>query len=148
MLKKEITFETFDGEKVTKPFYFNLTQAEAIEMDSEAAGGLEKYAKVISENKSPARVVQLLKDLILRSYGEKSDDGLRFIKTPEIAASFASTDAYSVLFTELLTNTQSLIDFFVGISPSGAKAKIKESGDELVKKIEAGADAGDNNTQS
>ena len=150
MLKKEITFEDFEGNKVTQNFYFNITRAEAIEMDASAAGGLQNYAKAISEKKNPARVIGLIKDLILKSYGEKSDDGMRFMKSPEISAAFAATDAYSVLFTELLTNTQSLIDFFVGIAPTDSKAKIKEEAkrlpkvEELIEEVKN--DEGNNNT--
>lgn len=146
MLKKEITFEDFEGNKVTKNFYFNITRAEAIEMDASAAGGLQNYAKVLSENKSPARTIALVKELILKAYGEKSEDGLRFMKSPEISASFAATDAYSVLFTELLTNTQSLIDFFVGIAPTDAKKKIKEQAKSLPKIEDVKSDEGNNNT--
>ena len=61
----------------------------------------------------------------MKSYGEKSADGKRFIKTPEIAEAFSQTEAYSVLFMELATNADSAAAFVNGIIPkSNGKANL------------------------
>ena len=57
------------------------------------------------------------KDLVLKSYGEKSADGKRFIKTPEISEAFSQTEAYSVLFMELATDADAAAAFVNGIIP-------------------------------
>ena len=57
--------------------------------------------------------------IILAAYGEKSPDGKRFIKTPEIVAAFSQTEAYSDLFIELCTNAEAAVKFCNAIVPQG-----------------------------
>ena len=59
----------------------------------------------------------MFKDIILRSYGEKSPDGRRFIKSKEITDAFAQTEAYSDLFMELATDAEAASDFINAIVP-------------------------------
>ena len=54
---------------------------------------------------------------MLKAYGKKSDDGRRFIKTPEISEEFAQTEAYSDLFMLLATNAEEAAKFVNGIVP-------------------------------
>ena len=71
---------------------------------------------IVNAQDAPA-IVQTFKELILKSYGEKSLDGKRFEKSLEKADAFAQTEAYSELFMELATNTDSAIKFCNGIMP-------------------------------
>ena len=117
MLKKTITSVDFNGNERTEDFYFNLTKAEAMEMEMSTVGGLsEKIQKIVSAQDMPS-IIKVFKDLILRSYGEKSADGKRFIKTPEMAEAFSQTEAYSVLFMELATDAEAAAAFVNGIIP-------------------------------
>ena len=43
-------------------------------------------------------------DFIARCYGEKSDDGRRFIKSKELSEAFMQTEAFSNLMLELLSD--------------------------------------------
>ena len=95
MYKKEMTYTDYNGNVRTENFYFNLTKAEVIEMELEVAGGLEAYInKIVAEQDLP-RLIKIFKDLLLRSYGEKSLDGKRFIKSDELRTAFSQTEAYS-----------------------------------------------------
>ena len=117
MLKKTITSVDFNGNERTEDFYFNLTKAEVMEMEMSTVGGLsEMIQKIVSAQDTPS-IIKVFKDLILRSYGEKSADGKRFIKTPEMAESFSQTEAYSVLFMELATDAEAAAAFVNGIIP-------------------------------
>ena len=117
MLKKTITSVDFNGNERTEDFYFNLTKAEVMEMEMSTVGGLsEMIQKIVSAQDAPS-IIKVFKDLILRSYGEKSADGKRFIKTPEMAESFSQTEAYSVLFMELATDAEAAAAFVNGIIP-------------------------------
>ncbi len=40
MLKKTMTFETYDGEMVTEDFYFNMSKAEVAELELSLEGWL------------------------------------------------------------------------------------------------------------
>lgn len=125
MLKKTIKYEDFNGVEREEDFYFNLTEAELIEMELSKDGGIDEYAKRISREMNGPKLVELFKQLILKAYGVKSDDGKNFRKSPEIIADFVSTNAYSVLFTELGTNSEEAAKFFTGIIPKD-KAKLAE----------------------
>lgn len=117
MLKKTITYVDFNGEEHTEDFYFNLTKAEILEMNFSTYGGLDKMIeKIIATNDTP-KIVAMFKDLVLKSYGEKSDDGKRFIKNDDVRAAFSQTQAYSDIFMELATDEDSAIKFVNGIVP-------------------------------
>lgn len=126
MLKKEITYVDYNDTKRTETFYFNLSKAELAEMQLSANGGLETYIKNIVEAKDGASMVQIFKDLILKSYGEKSPDGKRFVKTKDISDGFAQTEAYSQLFMELITDDKAAADFINGIMPKDIQEELNK----------------------
>ncbi len=117
MLKKTITYTDYDGNERTEDFYFNLTQAEVMEMELGTTGGMKKMLEKIVSEQDSKRIIESFKDIILRSYGEKSPDGRRFIKSDEIRNAFAQTEAYSILFMELATDSGAASDFVNGIVP-------------------------------
>ena len=118
MLKKKITYTDYNGLERTEDFYFNLTKAEIMEMELGTTGGLaEMINRVVAANDAPA-IIKVFKDLVLRSYGEKSSDGKRFIKNDEIKEAFSQTEAYSILFMELATDADAAANFVNGIVPA------------------------------
>lgn len=119
MLKKSITYTDYNGEKQTEDFYFNLSKAELIEMQTSVDGGLDEHLiKLVQRNKQP-ELMAFFKDLILKSYGEKSADGRRFIKSKQLSEEFSQTEAYSELFTKLTTDSAAAAEFVNGIMPAG-----------------------------
>lgn len=117
MFKKTITYNDYDGNERTEDFYFNLTQAEVMEMEMTTEGGLEKMINKIIQTSDRKRIVEIFKDIIIRSYGEKSADGRRFIKNEDVKNSFKETEAYSQLFMELATNADAATEFINGVIP-------------------------------
>lgn len=117
MVKETIKYFDFDGNERTETFCFNLTKAECMEMELSTSGGLENAINRIIEAKDTKMIIETFKDLILKAYGEKSPDGKHFYKSPEIAAKFASTEAYSELFMKLAGNAEEATRFFNGIIP-------------------------------
>ena len=116
MLKKTITYTDYNGITRTEDFYFNLTKAEIMEMQLSTNGGLDVMIKKIIDSQD-APSIKIFKELILKAYGEKSDDGKRFVKSKEISEGFAQTEAYSQLFMELATDTDAASKFVNGIVP-------------------------------
>lgn len=121
MLKKTIKFTDYDGNERTEDFYFNLSKAEITEMELTQTGGLVRLIEKIVAEQDSKRIIEIFKDLILRSYGEKSPDGRRFIKNKEIQEAFSQTEAYSELFMELATDADAAADFVNGIIPAPEK---------------------------
>lgn len=126
MLKKTITYTDYDGVQRTEDFYFNLSKAEIAEMELSTAGGLDKTINRIVAEQDGARIIALFKDLVLKSYGKKSDDGRRFIKNQELRDDFAQTEAYSDLFMELATDADAAAAFVNGIVPKMDDVRPKE----------------------
>ena len=117
MIKKNITSVDLDGNPISKDYYFNLSKAEIVEWNFEKPGGLEAYLKRVQEAEDQAEVVQIIKTIILKSVGVKADDGIRFIKSEQIAEDFRNTDAYSELFMELATDADAFTKFVKAIVP-------------------------------
>ena len=123
MIKKTITYTDYNGRERTEDFYFNLTEAEISEMEYGVTGGLSgMITKIINADDMP-RIIEVFKSLILKAYGEKSDDGKRFIKSEELSTAFSQTEAYSKLFMELGNNDEAASEFINGIMPNIEPAK-------------------------
>ena len=118
MLKKTIEYKDFNGVDRKEDFYFNLSKAEIMEMEMSKKGGLaEEIQRIISAQDAPA-IIEVFKELLLKSYGVKSPDGRRFIKSQELREDFEQTEAYSILFMELATDADAASKFINGIVPS------------------------------
>lgn len=126
MLKKTITYTDYDGVQRTEDFYFNLSKAEIAEMELSTAGGLDKTINRIVAEQDGKRIIALFKDLVLKSYGKKSDDGRRFIKSQELRDEFSQTEAYSDLFMELATDADAAAAFVNGIVPDMSNVQPKK----------------------
>ena len=121
MLKKTITYVDYNDVERKEDFYFNITKAEAMEMEMSVNGGLTALIdKIVSTNDMPT-LASYFKELILKAYGEKSLDGKRFVKSKEISEAFSQTEAFSNLYMELLTDDKAAADFFNGILPKPEK---------------------------
>ena len=124
MLKKIITYTDYNGIERTEPFYFNLSKAELMEMELGVTGGMtEMLDKIIAAKDAPS-LMKTFKEMIMKSYGIKSDDGKRLIKSEELSIAFTQTEAYSVLFMELITDDKAAADFVNGIIPNEIQAEV------------------------
>lgn len=127
MLKKEITYTDYNGVERTENFYFNLSQAEVMEMEMSTTGGFSDMVQRIVETQDVPSIIKIFKELILKAYGEKSPDGKRFVKSKELSTAFSQTEAYSKLFMELGTNAGKAAEFVNGIIPAGAAEAANQS---------------------
>ena len=127
MLKKHIKYVDYNGEEREEDFYFNLSKAEIAEMELSTEGGLVEKINRISSSKNMPQIAALFKEIILKSYGEKSPDGKRFIKSAELSEAFCQTEAYSDLFMELASNAESAADFIKGIIPADVRKQIESA---------------------
>lgn len=136
MLKKSITYTDFNGVERTEDFFFNLTKAEIMELELGVTGGLTAMVQGVVMAQDTPSLIKIFKELILKSYGEKSADGKRFIKINDagvsLANNFAQTEAYSELFMLLATNEDEASNFIRGIVPSDVSERMD---DDEVKKL-------------
>lgn len=127
MIKKTITFEDLNGNSLTKDFYFNLSKAEIVrknlrnmnigdngEPDVEA---FKQQLQAIINSKSGRVIMDTFEDIIRESYGERDEDGIAFHKSEAISSKFMATNAYDVLFLDLVTDANKASEFVNGIMP-------------------------------
>ena len=124
MIAKTMTYKDFNNVERTETFYFNLTPAEAVEMQVMESGGLGVYIDRIIQEQDARKIIEIFKDLILRSYGVKSNDGKHFLKDEKLRAAFASTNAYSDLFMQLATDADMASAFLNGIVPQLSEEEV------------------------
>ena len=98
MLKKTIKYTDYDGMEREEDFYFNLTESELMVMELSEDGGLKKMMEKIIREKNRPKIIEIFQNMIKMSYGEKSPDGKRFVKSEEISRAFTQTTAYDKLF--------------------------------------------------
>ena len=118
MIKETIEYKDYNGTDRKEDFYFNLSEAEVMEMEMSTAGGLAEMITRIVAAQDQVAIIKIFKDLILKAYGEKSPDGKRFIKSNELSVAFSQTEAYSKLFMTLATDADAASKFVNGIVPS------------------------------
>ena len=121
MLKKTIKYKDFNGNEREEDFYFNLMQSEIAELELSTVGGFTESIQKIIQTQDGPEIIKQFKKIILISYGERSADGKRFIKSDELSEAFSQTNAYSELFMELATDDEAASAFINGIVPDELK---------------------------
>lgn len=117
MLRKTIKYVDFNGVEREEDFWFNLMESEITEMELSKQGGLTESIKRIVQTQDGPKIIEIFKEIILKAYGEKSEDGRRFIKSKELSEAFSQTNAYSNLFMELSMDDKAAAEFINGIVP-------------------------------
>ena len=133
MLKKTITYKDYNDIERTEDFLFNLTQTELMKWDLKTPGGLAAKLEKITQKFDIPSLTEFLEDLIDKSYGIKSEDGVRFIKDPKLSEMFRQTEAYDQLFIELFSDEKKTADFINGILPKELLEKAKEQNANVSK---------------
>lgn len=118
MFKYEATYKDFDGVEQKDTFYFNLNQAELIELQAKYPGGLKSLMERIIESKDQMQIIPVIKEIVLMSYGVRTPESKYFMKTEEERKKFECCPAYSDLFSKLCTDEQFALDFIDKITPS------------------------------
>lgn len=124
MLKKTVTYEDFNGVERTEDFYFNLTEAELVDMDMDENNGLAEKLQKIIDSKDIKQIKDYFKWIVLKAYGEKSEDGRRFMKSEDRSKAFEETQAYSDIWMELVMDEDAAAEFVNGIVPKNLKKKM------------------------
>lgn len=135
MLKKTIKYTDYNGVERTEDFYFNLNKAEIMEMQLTTVGGLDAYLKKIISAQDMPTLMRIFKDLVLKSYGVKSDDGRRFIKNDQLREEFEQTEAYSILYMELSTDSEAAAAFVNGIIPADVAKQLPKDPNEIAAQM-------------
>lgn len=121
MYKKTIKYVDYDGNEREEDYYFNLSKAEIMEMNFSKDGNLIEYLERIKSTVDVPKIAEFFKELIMKSYGEKSLDGKSFRKKKDghlLVEDFMETEAFTELYMELATDADAASAFVGGIIPS------------------------------
>ena len=129
MLTKKVTYEDFNGNTVTEELQFNLTKTEAMDIAFALPDDVKKtvqtgpedvteeLAKKILARMGDTKIFDFIKTVVLKAYGEVSEDGRKFIKKDEngtdLSIEFSQSLAYDAIITELMTSDETAAMNFV-----------------------------------
>lgn len=126
----KVTYESFDGEQVEEELYFHLSKSELTDMELRKYPLSLKLARVTSGNATGADAYDLMRDFIAASYGQRSEDGRRFIKDIKETESFMISPAFDALLDKLLEDENFTMKFMAGLFPKDIMDKARKLLDE------------------
>lgn len=136
MQKLTIQFENFDGETVSEDLYFHLNIKELQAMEAWPAP-LTKRIADLTNTQDGKKAFELMRDIIEAAYGERSEDGKRFVKNEEVLKNFTQGLAYDEVIIKFIDGSMDLAKFIEGLLPKKvfelAKKNAKDSHDEVKK---------------
>lgn len=136
MYKKTIEFEDFDGNIRKEDHFFHLNKSEVIKwLTTSGDYTLDKVLERLSTERNGKKIIEAFENLIRMAYGRKSLDGRKFEKTEEIWKDFYQTEAYSILFMELITDAKKAAEFVNKIIPESLSKEVEKIIKEDPKKL-------------
>lgn len=139
MIVRNFEYTDLSGLKREEECYFNLSEAEILELQTTHEGGFVEELQRVIKMQDQAAIARLLKKFILDSYGERSADGRFFFKEDEfghpLCRKFKASPAYDQLYVELMTNDEKASEFINGIIPASI-ASSKEYKEEYDRQLE------------
>lgn len=135
MIKKTVTYVDYNGKEQTEDLYFNMDEAEVIDWVGETNGGIIWMIAEIMKLEDPIKILPMVKEMMLKSYGVKSPDGKSFIKSEEVLQNFRYSKAFHEIRTELSTSSDALVEFINGILPS-KYSNPDLTNDEIIAKLD------------
>ena len=141
MLKQTIEYTDFDDNQSVETVYFNLTKTELAD-NIYLKDTLEKIQRDIVDGTKRSlktseitQILELVKTFMKLSYGVRSADGKRFIKTPEQWTEFTQTAIYDAFLFSLFETPNKALNFMSGILPQDMRSEAKSAGDQEMLKM-------------
>ena len=144
MIKMNVSAETFDGDMVTETLWFHMNKVDLIELQQSEPGGFTDTLQAFMSRKpedwtmkDKFKLFDFFRTMVDKAYGERSSDGKRFRKSPEILANFKDSIFYDEFVLSLLENEEKSIKFFNGVMPKALIEQAKKERPDVFKTIEA-----------
>lgn len=128
MISRKIKFVDYNGVEREMEYFFHLNQAETIVwMTTTGEYTLDKLLLRLSQERNGRRIMEIFEDLLHRSYGQKSLDGIQFEKSETEWLKFKQSEGYSKLFIELVTDAKKAAEFVNGIIPADMAREVAKA---------------------
>jgi hypothetical protein len=125
MIKKDISYTDYDGNKREETYWFHLSKPELVAMTAEHKG-FEEYLKELAAAQNYSEMMTVYRNMIARSVGQRSEDGRRFVRTEAITEDFMQSAAFEQLFMDLMSNADAATAFARGLLPADLVEEVKE----------------------
>lgn len=112
-----VKYEDFFGEEKTETFYFHLSKKEVVELAAKNGGHMGDILEEQTKNPDVFELWGSVRMIIGAAYGERSEDGKRFVKSPEKLEEFEQHAAYDAVFDKITESEESIAEFVRGIVP-------------------------------
>lgn len=137
MILKTIKFTNHAGEEETGSYYFHLSKGELVKMQMSAIDhrteSFTDKIEAIGKTLNGKALIEVIDQIIDSSYGVKTVDGKRFVKTEADLEFFKSTEAYSELVVELCTDADKASEFINGLIPANLRNEVNKEVDATAK---------------
>lgn len=128
MIKEDIKYVDFNGNEQVETAYFNMNRLEASRIQAHIGEDIQSYVKKLVDSKDVNKMLNFMDELILDSYGQRSEDGKRFIKNAELKKQFSESAAYATFFEGLLNDPKKAEVFGNGVASAPAQLSVVEGG--------------------
>lgn len=125
MLKRTIKYTNFNDEEKVMEAYFHLGKADItrIAANPEFLRVMEKA----SSEKDTKTMLEKIEELVRLSYGVRSEDGERFVKTREVQDAFIQSAAYEEFLADLVTGDgTNFTKFLQGVFPPKLMEQLRQ----------------------
>ena len=142
MIKITKTYTDFNGTERTEDFYFNLSKEELLTQETSVEGGMIGLLRKLVRSNEGEKLTNYFREFVLMSYGEKSEDGRNFFKSPEIRDKFEHHAVFSDIYLDLFEDPKKANDFLKGVFTASLSANFdmgnleNASREDLLKKLE------------
>lgn len=140
MFKDTIKYTDYNDVERSMEVYFNLTKAEIVEMELSVAGGFSEMLMRLVELDKVPEIMREFKNIIKCSYGVKSPDGKRFIKSEELTEEFLQTEAYTEFFLKLLNEDGYAVKFINALAPADIEVGSSDENPKIIDLKERAAE--------
>lgn len=121
MFKRTVRYKDFNGQDRSEDLWFHISKTEFTKLEFSTPGGFSnKITRVMEKaqnNPEGYELMELFNEIIDLAYGVRSEDGLRFRKSPEILADFHDSACYDTFVFDLMSNPDSLRTFIEDLIP-------------------------------
>lgn len=132
MLKQTISYTDYNGDDRQTDLYFHLGEMDMVDL-IEMEPRIEAFQKSIAGEERDLRtsetieLLNILRELISKSYGIKSEDGTTFRKSQDILDNFRQSAVYDAFVMSLFENGgQNAVDFMTGILPKNIANQVSQ----------------------
>lgn len=135
MLTQVYEYTDYLGRKRKSTVRFNFDESELAEMALSDEGGLDEWIDKIINSSSVEEIVKIVKNVILRAYGERTEDG-RFIKEDPITGAplsrkFKSSAVFPMVFMDVCFDAKKAAAFISGCVPENMRGNMDNAQEEI-----------------